>query len=55
MKKTKKKSCPAAYMLLTCQNFRPRYTANKKETLNKRKKKITIKNYKDYLTSYFQR
>ena len=52
MKKNKKKSCPIAYMMLTCQNFRPRYTASKKETLNKRKKKITIKNYTDYLISY---
>ena len=51
-KKSFRRSDPIAYMMLTCQNFKPRFTASKKEAMEKRKKKITVKNYMDYWISY---
>ena len=45
---TKKKACPMAFVMLTSQAFRPRFTASKVEAMNKRAVKISVNNYQNF-------
>lgn len=48
MSHTRKKACPVAFMMLTSQAFRPRFTASKVEAMNKRSIKVNINNYQNF-------